>query len=82
MNHIQHKLCNDVLGAPPGEENACDALHIQRATTNYGPDVVPCVVSYWKPTSRELAMLINGGCIQLAIIGNNHPPLSVDVVQS
>lgn len=81
MNHIKHDACNDVLGAPPGEEAHCDALHIQRATTEYGGIIVPCVVSYWQPNAAELVVLNAGGGIQLCIIGNNHPPLSMDVIE-
>lgn len=38
------------------------------------------MVSQWKPTPKELDMLVCGGCIFLNIIGEVHPPVSLTVV--
>lgn len=82
MYHIKHVNCNNILGAPKGEEDACDDLNIQRAHTMYGDRPVKCVVSFWKPTSEELALLNANGCIQLCVIGTTHPPLCLDVIEN
>lgn len=82
MNHIKHDACNDVLGAPPGEEAHCEALHIQRAVTSYVEDAAHCVCSFWKPTQQELALLNANGCVRFLVVGVNHPPIAVDVVES
>lgn len=88
MKNFNHSLCNDTLYAPKGEEEACDDLDIQRGYTTYGvepsgkPRVVKCVVSYWKPTPEELALLNANGSIQFCAIGTNHPPISLDVAEN
>lgn len=35
--------------------------------------------SFWQPTAMELARLINGGYIELAIAGTVHPVISLAV---
>lgn len=82
MNFIAHRNCNDVLVGPKGEEDACDDLPIQRAGTKYADYVVNCVVSFWKPNAEELALLNANGCVQLCVIGRNHPPLVLDVIEN
>lgn len=43
------------------------------------PDGTPCMVTMWEPTPAELAALNAGASVQLCILGNAHPPVSVDV---
>ena len=60
MNKIQHPSNNGVLGAPAGWDQAelpCGALPITR--THVGD--LPAVVSYWRPSVEELAVLNSGG---------------------
>ncbi len=78
MNKHQHPSNNAVLGAPKGwdqGELACSALPITRA--EFGG--MPAVVSYWKPTAEELAVLAAGGSIELAILGRTMPPVMLAV---
>ena len=78
MNKYQHHTNNDVLGAPQGWDQAqlpCSALPITRTEC----DGIPAVVSYWKPTENELAILAAGGSIALWVIGSTMPPLMLAV---
>lgn len=78
MNKHQHHTNNDVLGAPKGWDQAqlpCDALAITRTEC----DGIPAVVSYWKPSENELAILAGGGSIALWVIGSTMPPVMLAV---
>lgn len=79
MRPTQHPSNNGVLGAPEGwdqKQMPCSALAITR--TDW--DGIPAVVSFWKPTPEELAVLNAGGSVALWIAGQTMPPagLSVD----
>ena len=78
MNQYQHHTNNDVLGAPEGWDQSqlpCSALPITRTEC----DGIPAVVSYWKPTENELAILVAGGSIALWVIGSTMPPVILAV---
>lgn len=78
MNKMQHPSNNAVLGAPAGwdqEQLACSALPVTRTEW----DGAPAVVSFWKPTAEELAMLNAGGAVQLWIVGHTMPPVALAV---
>ncbi|MBV6321917.1 hypothetical protein [Duganella violaceipulchra] len=78
MNQHQHPSNNDVLGAPKGwdqDEVPCRALPITRVSY----DGIAAVMSYWKPTADELAMLNAGGSVALSIIGTTMPPVMLAV---
>lgn len=78
MNRHQHPSNNGVLGAPEGWNQAelpCGALPITRMEA----DGHPAVVSFWKPTAEELAMLNAGGSVALWVLGQSMPPVSVEV---
>lgn len=78
MNRTQHPSNNAVLGAPAGwdqKEIPCGALPITR-TECQG---VPAVVSFWRPTSEELAALNAGGSVALWVMGHTMPPVSLGV---
>jgi hypothetical protein len=42
-------------------------------------DGLPAVVSYWKPTENELAILASGGSIALWVVGASMPPIMLAV---
>ncbi|RFP19180.1 hypothetical protein [Duganella sp. BJB475] len=78
MNKHQHHTNNAVLGAPAGWNQAevpCSALPITRTEC----EGMPAVVSYWKPTAEELAMLNAGGSVALWVCGDSMPPVSLQV---
>ena len=78
MNKHQHPTNNAVLGAPKDWNQAelpCSALPITRTQVE-GMDAV---VSYWKPTAEELAVLAAGGSIELAVLGVTMPPVMLAV---
>ena len=78
MNSYLHHTNNDVLGAPKGWEQAklpCSALPITRTEC----DGIPAVVSYWKPTENEMAILAGGGSIALWVVGSTMPPVMLAV---
>ena len=78
MRPTQHPSNNGVLGAPAGwdqEQLPCSALAITR--TDW--DGVPAVVSFWKPSPEELAVLNAGGSVSLWIAGQGMPPVGLSV---
>lgn len=82
MNMIQHSMCNDVLGAPPGVPiEECRALPIMRflGTEGIGVEGAPYMASFWKPTPEELKLIAEGYPVVLMIQGMTHAPLSVGV---
>jgi hypothetical protein len=77
MNRHQHPTNNDVLGAPPGVPiDECNALPITRIQYS---DSTPAVVSYWRPSPAELALLARGSAVRLTVLGRTHPPLMLGV---
>lgn len=78
MNCYRHHTNNDVLGAPKSWDQAqlsCGALPITRTEC----EGIPAVVSYWKPSENELAILAAGGSIALWVIGSTIPPVMLAV---
>ena len=78
MNKHQHHTNNAVLGAPAGWDQGqlpCSALPITRTEC----DGIPAVVSYWRPSENELAILAGGGSIALWVIGSTMPPVMLAV---
>ncbi|MGV8869280.1 MAG: hypothetical protein ACOH2S_20355 [Janthinobacterium svalbardensis] len=78
MNKIQHPSNNGVLGAPAGWDQGalpCSALPITR--THVGD--LPAVVSYWRPSVEELAVLNSGGSIALWVLGATMAPVNLSV---
>lgn len=78
MKKIQHPSNNGVLGAPAGWDQIelhCSALPITR--THVGD--LPAVVSYWRPSAEELAVLSAGGSVALWVMGSTMPPVNLSV---
>ena len=78
MNKIQHPSDNGVLGAPAGWDEGelpCNALPATR--THVGD--LPAMLSYWRPSVEELAVLDAGGAIALWVLGATMPPVSLSV---
>lgn len=78
MNCYRHHTNNDALRAPNSWDQAqlpCSALPVTRTEC----DGIPAVVSYWRPTENELAILAAGGSIALWVIGSTMPPVMLAV---
>jgi hypothetical protein len=78
MNKHQHPSNNAVLGAPKGWDQGelpCSALPITRIQVE-GMDAI---VSYWKPSENELALLAAGGSVALTVLGVTMPPVMLAV---
>lgn len=43
-----------------------------------GPST-PAMLTAWQPTLEDLAVLLNGGCIYLRVLGSAHPPVMLEV---
>lgn len=41
---------------------------------------VPSMASAWKPTRQELALLLDGGYVELCVLGATHPPVMLNVI--
>lgn len=74
MKFIEHPKCNGVLRGE-GEEVA-DLPALFAVDASYGP----YIQSFWRPSPEELALLMNGGVVELTVIGRLHPPVGVAVV--
>lgn len=78
MDRTQHPSNNRVLGAPKNwdqNELPCGALPI----TDTEIEGLPVMVSFWRPTAEELALINKGATISLWVYGAVHPPVSVGV---
>ena len=78
MQKIQHPSNNGVLGAPAGWDQAelpCGALPVTH--THVGD--LPAVLSYWRPSVEELAVLNAGGSIALWVLGATMPPVNLSI---
>lgn len=78
MQAFQHKLCNDVIGAPPSVPiEECRALPVLR-TQHEGARMV---MSFWKPDAIELAALAQGLPVLVMIPeGAPVPPMRIEVL--
>lgn len=64
---------NFTYHAPPGMEGEVGSLDVRRENTDQGV----AVVSAWKPSADELAILTAGGHVELAVWMMPPPPVSV-----
>jgi hypothetical protein len=73
----QHPSNNDVLGAPPGISiEEVRPLAITRVSY---PDGTQGVVSFWRPSAEQLALMNSGRCVWLSVLGHPHPPVMLGV---
>ncbi len=40
------------------------------------------ITSAWKPTEEELLKLLNGGCVELSVLGHSQPPVMLSVAST
>lgn len=76
MRATQHTSNTRVLGAPAGwdqKELPCNAIAVTDAEVNG----VPVVMTFWRPTAEELALLNAGGLVSLSIVGRTMPPVAL-----
>lgn len=76
----QHPSNNHVFGAPGGwdqDKLPCSALPVTLGPTDEGGWAG--IMSYWKPTDEELAVLNAGGLVKLTVLGRQHPVVSLGV---
>ena len=75
---------NRSMTAPNGREGKVATLRVYAGEAdvraNDGTqEKRPVMVSLWKPTLTELAILCNGGDVQLTIWGEFHPAVALSV---
>lgn len=79
MKALKLPITNKVLGAPKDWDEAkhgpCDGLPVHISEQNG----MPVIFSYWQPSPEEIALIINGMPIRLAVFGHAHPPVGMDV---
>lgn len=67
-----------------GEEQGYKGLPLRDEIGNdpiCGPGT-PRMLSHWMPSAAELELLNAGGTIQLSVLGEVHPPVLIEVVDS
>lgn len=69
--------CTRVLGKSQGYLGLPIRDEMVACTVN-GPET-PAMVTAWFPTPAELAALLAGAPVHLRILGNQHPPVAVEV---
>jgi hypothetical protein len=80
MNPSKHSS-NNVTAAPPanwddrGGKLRLPVLHVTKGDVSG----VPVFVSFWKPTTDELSILLSGGMVQLSCVGGQ-PACNVSAV--
>jgi hypothetical protein len=68
MTPTKHPLCNDILRRPPGTtEEECGDLPIRREDGR--------VISFWKPSPEEIALIAKGHPVIFIAQGVTHPPV-------
>lgn len=76
MKPIKTRHTNKVLGAPEGwdalKHGPCVGLPICQTGDPY-------MYSWWAPTWRERLAILFGRPVQMCIVGEKHPPVSVEV---
>ena len=78
MNKIQHPSNNGVLGAPAGWDQGELPVNALPVTHTHVGDL-PAVLSYWRPSAEELAVLNAGGSIALWVLGATMPPVNLSI---
>lgn len=73
MKSIEIKYATRVLGPPSSweGEHECDSLAIR--------DRGDMMQSAWRPSIKEIALMIAGGVIVLSVWGDAHPPVAITV---
>lgn len=72
MQSLAIKGCSPPIGRAQGY----NGLHIKHDVEEDG---TPTMTSAWEPTPAELKDLNEGASIHLVILGNIHPPVSLQV---
>lgn len=75
MEAVKHWRCNSIA---TGED--CFDLPIERDMTEHGGNPVPCVRSFWVPTTKELQALNEGGHIMIETLGDVVQPVMLGVL--
>ena len=77
MFRFQHQSNNDVIGAPRGMgSDECSALPVTRI--QYA-DGTHAVVSFWRPTEEEIALIRQGRPVRLITLGQIIAPVALGV---
>ena len=86
MDIFEHPLCNLLLKAPPDRPEVVDLpawrgmVEVVDPSKPEGISMTHAVISFWKPTPSELALLNSNGCVALQCVGTTAPPVYVGVV--
>lgn len=71
---VEPEMIHKVFKAPPAMENCVDL------ETLVDPEPFSEVIlSFWKPTDMEMAVLQAGGSVRLTIYGSQLPPVALGV---
>jgi hypothetical protein len=79
MHPVTHPSNNVTYDKPQNDQGAKIA---PLAVTEVEDGGIPYMVSFWKPFPEELEVLKNGGTVQLWIMGNRQPVVSMGVNES
>ena len=64
-----------VVGPPPGDGRDIEPAHMQRGSLGH----VPYSFAHFRPSDEEIAALVAGGTIELALVGFSVQPFSLAV---
>ena len=82
MIPIKHPTSNFLLSEPEDTGTGillnCNPLYV---TVDVIDSDIPVIISYWKPDSRELEQLFDGGTVKLTVFGQTMPPVMLETVK-
>lgn len=70
--------CENLLRAPEGFDHPVIGK-VEDIPCYIGQGVV---MSVWRPTPEEAALLVGGGVLVLTVLGNSQPPISLGILRS
>lgn len=80
MQIMKHPDTTRELGKPENWNDEQNGECVTLPIVDVVFDGLPCMLSFWKPTPKELEMLNSNGCIELHIYGRDvHPVVAVCV---
>ncbi len=80
MKAVKTKLSNQVFKPPAGGDDWCDPVWVERTSMQVGAHSLPCVKLTYELEPNDLVHLNHGTRIELTIIGEGMPPVSMRIV--
>lgn len=77
MTPIEFENQTHLIAAPENWPHHLEPMSVLPVRFDTRPDGVPTIVSYWRPTPAELAILAEGGYIRLTAFDLRQQPVAL-----